>query len=342
MLSESLHQLHTFYVVVREGTLSAAAQALYVTQPAVSLQIKQLEARLGLVLLTRRGRRQTLTDAGETVFDYARRMFGLMEELERELDDQKGLRSGRLVVGASTTVGEYLLPEALGRYRARYPAIELQLSIGNTTTIIEMVLRHELDFGLVGGASDSPELLVSPFAEDEICFIAPRDHPLVGYPVELRDVVGDRFVLRERGSATRQEAEQCLRAHGLEFKVAMELGSNEAVKQAVVAGLGLGALSKHALRAELAAGQLRVLSVQDWVCRRRFYLIRRRGKRVAPDGTVVMLRPRARVVATSWAGARGASGLPRRAGAPGSGAAPTSSSDGRSGRPPWRASAPAT
>jgi DNA-binding transcriptional LysR family regulator len=102
----------------------------------------------------------------------------------------------------------------------------------------------------------------------------------VGYPVALSDLVEERFVLRERGSATRQEAERCLRAHGMEFNVAMEPGSNEAVKQAVVAGLGLGALSKHALRAELAAGQLRVLSVEGWECRRSFYLIRRRGKRL--------------------------------------------------------------
>jgi DNA-binding transcriptional LysR family regulator len=280
MLSESLHQLYTFHMVVQRGTLSAAAEALYVTQPAVSLQLKQLESRLGLALLERRGRRLALTEAGKTVHDYARRMFGLMEELERELADQRGLTRGRLVIGASTTVGEYLLPEALGRYRARHPGIDLTLTIANTAHIIDLVLRHELDFGFVGAEARSPELLTSPFAEDEIRFIAPRDHPLVGRPLTLQDLREERFIFRERGSATRQEAENCLRAHGLEFKVAMELGSNEAVKQAVVAGLGLGALSKHALRAELAAGQLRVLHVEDWDCRRGFYLIRRRDRRL--------------------------------------------------------------
>lgn len=280
MLSESLHQLHTFYTVVRAGTLSAAAAALYVTQPAVSLQLKQLETRLGLGLMERRGRRLVLTGAGETVYDYARQMFGLMEGLERELADQRDLQSGRLVVGASTTVGEYLLPEALGRYRALHPGIELALTIGNTAHIIEMVLRHELDFGFVGAMSSAPELLIAPFAEDEICFIAPPDHPFTGRLVTLRDLAEERFIFRERGSATRQEAESCLRASGFAFKVAMELGSNEAVKQAVVARLGLGALSKLALRAELAAGHLCVLSVADWDCRRSFYLIRRQGKRL--------------------------------------------------------------
>src|SRR5262249_9513858 len=153
------------------------AEALYVTQPAVSLQLKQLERRLGLELLERRGRRLALTQAGETGFDYTQRMFGLMEEVERGLADPRGRQRGRLVVGASTTVGEYLLPEALGRFQARHPGIELTLTIANTAQIIERVLEHALDFGFVGAETDSQELLMSPFAEDEIRFIAPRDHP---------------------------------------------------------------------------------------------------------------------------------------------------------------------
>src|SRR5581483_9045501 len=140
MLAESLHQLHIFYVVVRTGTISAAAEALYLTQPAVSIQVKRLESRLGLALMERRGRRLTLTDAGAVVYDYARRIFGLVEELERDLADRQALRHGRLVVGASTTVGEYLLPEVLGRYRERFPGTELTLTIANTAHVIDMVL----------------------------------------------------------------------------------------------------------------------------------------------------------------------------------------------------------
>lgn len=281
MLSQSLDQLYTFLVVVRQGTLSAAAEALYVSQPAVSLQLKQLETRLGLPLMERRGRRLVPTATGQLVYSYAQRIFGLVEELERELANQRDLRSGHLVVGASTTIGEYLLPEVLGRFHARYPGIELTLTIANTAHVIDVVLRNELDFGFVGAAPTLPELLVLPYAEDAICFVASANHPLTARPVTLAALAGERLILREPGSATRQQAQACLRAAGVEIQVAMELGSNEAVKSAVAAGLGLGLLSKHALKAELAAGLLQILPVAGWDCRRTFYLIRRKARRLS-------------------------------------------------------------
>lgn len=273
-LTDRLHQLAIFHAAAQLGSFSAAAEKLDISQPAVSVQVRRLERALDLVLLERSGRRLRLTEAGEAVHSFTQRIFALVDDLSAEVEARRGLARGRLVVGASSTVGEYLLPEVLGRFRERYPGIEVELAIGNTTTITQRVRQHQLDFGFVGASPPDESLITVPFADDEIVLFAAPQHRLARRRVVLpSDLAAERFLMREAGSATREWAESALRRLEVTPQVALELGSNEAVKRAAAAGLGLGALSRVALGAELAAGQVVVLNVAGWHCRRTFWVL---------------------------------------------------------------------
>lgn len=289
----SFHQLELFYAVARQGSVTRAAEALHISQPAVSAQLAELERALGVPLLERLagGRGVRLTEAGLLVYEHAAHIFALAEDLERGIADLKGLRSGQLIVGASTTLGEYLLPPALGRFKARYPDIMVDLKISNTSRITELVRRGELDLGFVGEVADIPELAVEPFTEDTLVVIAAPHHPLLKQPrgaapippmpiVTLEDLQQHGFIAREAGSATRNVAERYLRQHGVEPRVLMELGSNEAVKHAVAAGLGVAILSRFAIQVELRAGTLCEVPVAGWDCRRPLSIIYRHDKKL--------------------------------------------------------------
>jgi DNA-binding transcriptional LysR family regulator len=275
----SLHALALFLAVVERGTMTGAAEAEGISQPAVSLQVKSLERYFGLPLLERGGRGVAPTPAGALVADYARRILALADELGRGVADLRGLASGRLVVGASSTVGEQLLPAHLGRFHQAYPAVELEVRIGNTDEVTERVLARSLDFAFVGRAPASDELEAEPvFADEVVAFVAPGD-PLLGEgPVEPAALSGRQFVLREHGSATRDLALRCLGEAGCVPGHVIELGSNEAVKRAVEARLGIGLLSTHAIEAERLAGLLEDLPLAGWSCARSFWLIRRRDR----------------------------------------------------------------
>ena len=275
----SLHALALFLAVVEHGTMTAAAEAEGISQPAISAQVKALERYYGAPLLQRGARGGVPTATGQTVADYARRVLALVDELGRTVADLEGLAAGRLVIGASSTVGEQLLPMYLGRFHAAYPGVELEVRIGNTGEITEEVLARTLDFAFVGGAPEDAELTAEPIFEDEVvAFVAPGDPLLAEAPVDPGLLSGRQFVLRERGSATRDLALRCLRDAGCVPGHAIELGSNEAVKRAVEANLGVGLLSTHAIEAERLAGLLEDLPLRSWRCVRSFWLIRRRDR----------------------------------------------------------------
>ena len=275
----SLHALALFAAVVEHGSMTAAAEAEEISQPAISAQIKTLERYYGTPLLLRGGRGATPTPAGTLVADYARRVLALVDELGRAVADLEGLATGRLVIGASSTVGEQLLPAHLGRFHRAYPGVSLEVRIGNTDEITAQVGERALDFAFVGRAPAGDELLSEPyFADDLVAFVAPGDPLLAGVPVAPAALSGRQFVLRERGSATRDLALACLAAAGCAPGHMIELGSNEAVKRAVEAGLGIGLLSSHAIEAERLAGLLEDLALAGWICHRSFWLIRRRDR----------------------------------------------------------------
>jgi DNA-binding transcriptional LysR family regulator len=280
--STTLHQLRTFKAVADHRSFSAAAQALSLSQPSVSYQVKELEAALGLPLLDRLGKRVELTEAGETLYGYVRRTLNLLDEAAVALEDLRGIRRGTLRIGASTTVGIYVIPAALGAFKRLHPGLSISLEIGNRGQVQEGVLRNELDLAVVGPPRRDPELESLPFIWDELVVVAPARHTLAGRPgLTLRDLAGETFILREQGSGTRWAVDKAAKRSGVRLDVGMELGSNGAIKQAVTSGLGLAIISRFAINLERSSGELVELNVQGFPIRRQWHIVHLRRRRLA-------------------------------------------------------------
>lgn len=281
----NFHQILIFYTVARCGSFSRAAEEMDISQPAVSIQVHDLENALGLSLLNRRARGLRLTEAGEIVYGYAHRIFSLSSELEEAVQDIKGLRTGQLILGASTTPGEYILPVAIGRFRQLYPEIQVRLEISNTRTIVKQILHREIDLGMIGSRPDDEKeaLEMTTYVEDEIVLVTGPDHILAKKSrISLEDVAEAGLVTREEGSATRKTAEEWFANLGVQPRIAIELGSNQAVKLATEAGAGVGVVSRFGIGAEVSTGRLRVLDVDAWRCIRPLTLVYLKEKRLSP------------------------------------------------------------
>ncbi len=276
------NQLALFRAVAEAGSFSRAAVAVHVSQPAISMQVGELEENLGLRLFERLPRGVRLTGAGADLLEYVRRIGRLEEEAERTLAEWKGLRRGRLAVGASQTIGVYLLPEILGEFRRRHPGVEIALEVANTESIQNRLRDRTLDVGLTEGALPEarPDLQATVFGEDELVAIAPPGHPLIeARKLSARRLCGEPLILREAGSGTREVFERALARRGLApQRVTMVLGSTEAIKRAVAAGLGLAVVSRLALDLELSAARLAVLPVGDLPLRRPLHLLQAQGR----------------------------------------------------------------
>jgi LysR family transcriptional regulator, low CO2-responsive transcriptional regulator len=272
-----LKTLSLYLAVLDRATMTAAAEAVNLSQPAISTRIKQLETFYGSPLLERRGRRVNPTEAGLVVASYARRVLALVDELGDAVADLDGLRAGRLEVGASASVGETLLPGVFGRFRKAYPGVEIALRIGNSREILRAIDQRELQFGVVGRSPERADLEVSPVIEDriELCFASGEPLPRPA-PMHVADLMHETFVMREQGSATLEHAQAALARVGCSPHRVVHFGSNEAVKRAVAAGLGVGILSMHTLDVDLRAGALQILPCVDWHCRRQFWFVRHR------------------------------------------------------------------
>ena len=271
--------------MARSGGFSKAADALDITQPAVSIQVQELEKSLGIPLFHRRSRGLQLTEVGETVYEYAHRIFSLSGELQEAIQDLQGLKTGHLTLGASTTPGEYILPVAIGHFRRQYPGVEVELKVSNTRTIVRQILQRELDLGMIGAElpDAGEELEMSTYVVDEIVLVAGTGHPLARQRrVSVRDVMDEGLVVREEGSATRQTAEERFAEMGIQPRVAMELGSNQAVKLAAQAGAGVGVISRFGIGPEVKADLLKVLKVDGWSCTRPLTLVYLKEKRLSP------------------------------------------------------------
>ncbi|MCE2458866.1 MAG: LysR family transcriptional regulator [Dehalococcoidia bacterium] len=265
----NFHRLFIFHTVARLGSFTRAASELGISQPAVSIQVKELERSLDTTLLIRMRSGVSLTDTGETVYDYTRRIFTLADEMTNAIQDLTGLESGRLTIGSSTTPGEYILPFAIGKFRERYPKVEVSLAISNTRNVIDQILSRELDLGMAGAPVDIRGLASFLYVNDEVVLVTAPTHPLARRrSLKVQDVVDEAFLMRETGSATRRAAEEHFSSMGARVRVVMELGSNEAVKRAASAELGVGVVSKFSVGPDVAAGYLKVLSVQGWRCER--------------------------------------------------------------------------
>ena len=273
------NHLALFHAVAEEGSFSRGAERLYISQPAVSKQIAEFEAALKTRLFDRLPQGVRLTAAGEVLAGYARRMAALEDEAARALAELQGLKRGRLVVGASMTIGVYLLPEVFGEFRRRYPGVELHLEIANTEAIQRQLVEGALDIGLTEGLAESPQLEAQVFLEDELVAIAPPDHPILREgPVTAARLCREPLVLREPGSGTRAVVERALAARGLSPRPVMSLGSTEAIKRAVAAGVGLAIVSRLTLSLELEVGRLAVAPLSDLILRRPLHCLRERGR----------------------------------------------------------------
>ena len=265
----NFHHLFIFHTVAQMGSFTRAAAELKISQPAVSIQVKKLERNLQTTLLERMRTGVTLTDTGEVVFEYTTRIFSLAEEMQLAIQDTSGLRAGRLTIGSSSTPGECILPLAIGIFCQRHPGVDVSLDISNTQEVIEQILSRELDLGMAGAPVSMSGLASFPYVKDEVVLVASPTHSLARRRrITLDDIAGESFIMRELGSATRKAAEDALTKRGMSARVAMELGSNEAVKRASAAGLGIGALSKFSVGPDVAAGYLKVLKVRGWKCER--------------------------------------------------------------------------
>lgn len=278
----NLHLVRVFATVVEAGSFTRAAEVLKISQSAASRDVQELERQLGLSLLERRARGVAPTEAGQILVNHGRKIFALERQAEAALAELHGLQKGRLALGASSTIGIYLLPPLLGEYRRRYPGIELFLDIGNTQQIVEHLLNHHVDIAFVEGPVEGAGLELLPWREDELVVIAPIDHPLARQNLVLAaELAGLPFVLREVGSGTREVMEQALAARGVPINAAMELGSTEAVKQAVAAGLGISIVSRFTLHMELEVARLAVLPMADLTIRRSLTCVQLAGQPVS-------------------------------------------------------------
>lgn len=273
----NFHQLHIFYTVAEKGSFSHAAQALHMTQPAVTMQVQSLEEYFGTKLFIRSTKKIELSEAGKTLLPYAKRSIELMKETEISMSKFTHMLEDRLYLGASMTVGEYILPRLLGPFGKEYPNISISMKVINTKQILDEVLNHQLNFGLVEAEIKHPDVHTEAVMNDELMLIIPPDHPLAEQEsVRMDDVLKYPFVLREQGSGTRRVMEEELERAGYnpaDMNVVMELGSTGAVKSAVEAGLGLSILSQSSLKHEAALGVLKVKRMEGIRFSRSFYAI---------------------------------------------------------------------
>jgi DNA-binding transcriptional LysR family regulator len=279
----NLNHLAIFHAVAQTGSMTLGAERLDISQPAVSKQVQELEHALGVHLFDRIGRRVHLSHAGEILAEYAARLFAVAQEAEHAMVDARAAGRGRLAIGASTTIGTYLLPAVLAEFWRRHPRVELLVHIENTDQVHRRLARLELDVGLTEGFIEEEELDGEVFHQDELVLIAAPGHRLVGQPrVPLSAVREERFILREPGSGTRAVEERALARLKLPVRTVMALGSTEAIKRVVAEGVGLAILSRLAVSAECAAGTLAVLPVARLRIDRPLHLVRRKGRRDGP------------------------------------------------------------
>ncbi|OGL06498.1 MAG: LysR family transcriptional regulator [Candidatus Rokubacteria bacterium RIFCSPLOWO2_02_FULL_68_19] len=270
-------QIEIFVKVAELGSFSKAAEALFLTQPTVSEHIRGLEEELGVRLLDRLGRGAAPTKAGQLLLGYGRRILELHREARQALDQFQGRMSGELVIAASTIPGEYVLPALIGRFKEKYPDIAISLLIGDTQRVVEWVLEGRAELAVAGAQIDHRALEYRELMPDELVLVVSAAHPWHGKKTAtLEEVRAEPLIVRERGSGSRHALEKALAEVGLDlsdFRVVGEMGSTQAIKQGVKAGVGISLISKRAVAEECQHGTLHCVKVKDLRFSRAFYLV---------------------------------------------------------------------
>ena len=271
--------------MAQRRNITAAASELMLSQPAVSLQLKSLERDLGLPLFQRGGPKLLLTDAGEVLYRAAASILFAKDEAERAIGELRDGTKGRLIVGAGTTGGMYVLPRILQAYTERWPGTEIVMQVGTTDQLLDRLLQNGLDLAIVGGPIEDRRFKSETICADALVLIAAPTHPIVTLDaVTLKDLGGVAFIVPEVGSRTRQLVERRLREVGVPMRIAMQMPGTEGVKRAVEAGLGIGIVSRYAVEAEIATGVLRSLPIAGFSLTRPVSMVYRSQKYFSPVG----------------------------------------------------------
>ncbi|NWF35648.1 LysR substrate-binding domain-containing protein [Mariprofundus sp. KV] len=278
----TLKQLKILEAVVEHNSYTDAAKALFMTQPAVSMQIKQMELQIDLPLFERDGKQVTLTEAGSELLHYARNIRQQLDEAELMLEELKGLKRGKLHLTMASTAN-YFAPQLIAAFHHDYPGAQVTLDVTNRSGLLASLDNNTTDMVIMGKPPKGHNVTAIRFMDNPLVVIAAPTHPLAKQKkvIPLRDLADEPFIVRERASGTRMAAEKFFAVHEMQLKTGMEMNRSEAIKQAVMAELGLGIVSLHTIEMELALKRVVVLKIEDFPIMRQWHIVYRKGKRFA-------------------------------------------------------------
>ena len=282
MRGVTFRQLQVFASAARHLSFARAAEELHLTQPAVSMQIKELENAVGLPLFERGGRKVSLTTPGEYFLVHARRMLAALKDADDTMARMKGVEAGRLTVGIVSTA-KYFVPRLLAEFRREHPAVELHLEVRNRQELVAQLQNNEVDLAIMGTPPRELDTRAEPFAANPLAMVAAPAHPLLAFSEITPGLLGNEvFLVREPGSGTRASMEIFLKERRIHPAMLVEMPSNETIKQAVMAGMGISFLSMHTMGLELSAGVIKVLDVEGLPLMRRWHIVNMRAKLLSP------------------------------------------------------------
>ncbi len=277
----TLHQLQVFEAIARSGSFTRAAEELFLTQPTVSQQMKQLTKVVGLPLFEQIGKRIYITDAGKEVLMVCRDISERLSRLDMTLAELKGLKQGNLRL-AVTTTAKYFVPRLLGPFRQLYPGIKISLKVTNRQRLLERLSENLDDLYVLGQPPANLDITLRPFLDNPLVVVAPNNHPLAQEKnIPLQRLAQEPFIMREPGSGTRMAVERFFAENRISINVEMEIGSNEAIKQVIVGGLGVSILSRYALALEGINGPLTILDVEGFPLQLHWYILYPSGKQLS-------------------------------------------------------------
>jgi DNA-binding transcriptional LysR family regulator len=279
----TIRQLEVFEAVARLLSYTQAAHELHLSQPAVSMQIKQLEGNIGLPLLEQTGKKLYLTEAGREMYQYSRIISEQLEEADSVFEQLKGLERGKLKIAVASTASAFAT-RMLALYKQNYTGITVQLDVTNRAVLLKQLADNEKELVIMGRPPENQELEFTPFSENPLVMVASPNHPLAKHEgiIPLAQFHHESFVTREQGSGTRIAIKRFFDEHDISLKTSMEMNENESIKQAVQAELGLGIVSFHTLELELETRKLMILNVEHFPIMRHWYLVHRKNKRLSP------------------------------------------------------------
>ena len=272
-------KLRIFYEVAEKLNMTEVAEKLYISQPAVSQTILELENELGIKLFDRINRRLYLTNEGEIFLNYVRRILNMYDDSIRSLKDINSLKTGKLKIGASTTIGIYILPDIIGKFTKAYKGIDTSIAIENTKLISDMILENSIDFAFVERPVYNEEIIKENFCNDELVFITSPEHPWSNKDkISIDEINKEKIIMREMGSGTREVFESYMTANNVNYNIAFELGNTEAIKKAVEAGLGISCISKRCIKNEINSNTLSWTKLKEFEIKRKLILIYHKDK----------------------------------------------------------------